>query len=285
MQDKKGGKKHKYARLEEWGMHEVDKNSFLYSGFEGVARGLDTERDESKPRSKYSKPAKDLEKAAVGTHSITNWLDKEVPATVGCKFPLKMEESKYPHCPKERETIEWSGTGIMFLEYFPTEECEPIDVCGTAPVAETADVCGTAPVAETTAGVGCVKDEEGYADVMDDVVDVVEDVVEKGVMTVENVVMRKKAVKVWVKLKNGLFGWRTRRTAIRRTKNVERLPPLALAENFIIDEKNGKDNIQTKSKFNSGGVLGESKSESKDCDLEREDYAKGRPAAKKLRTE
>ena len=121
-----------------------------------------------------------------------------------------------------------------------------------------------------------MKDEEGYADVMKDVVDVadvVEDVVKKGVMTVENVVTRKKAVKVWVKLKNGLFGWRTRRTAIRRIKNVERLPPLALAENFIIDKENGKDIIQTKSKFNSGGVLGESESENIDCDLEQEDYA------------
>ena len=55
--------------------------------------------------------------------------------------------------------------------------------------------------------------------------------------------------------------------------NVERTTPLTLAENFIIDEENGKDNIQTKSKFNSGGVLGESESENIDCDLEQEDYA------------
>ena len=183
VQDKKGGKKHKYARLEEWGVHEVDKNSFLCSGLEGVARGLNTERDKSRPRSKYSKTEKDLQRAAVGTRSITNWMDKEMPATVGCKFPLEMEESKYSYCPKKREAIEWSGTGILFLEYFPTEEFEPNDVCGTA------------PVAEATAVVWCVKDEEGHVDV-----------VEKDVMTVKNVVTRKKAVKVWVKLKNGLFG-------------------------------------------------------------------------------
>ena len=71
---------------------------------------------------------------------------------------------------------------------------------------------------------------------------------------------------------------------MRRTQNVEQTTPLTLAENFVIDEENGKNNIQTTSNFNSGGVLGERKSENIDCDLEREDYAKGRPAAKKLRT-
>ena len=34
VQDKKRGRKHKYARLEEWGMDDVDKNTFLNSGLE-----------------------------------------------------------------------------------------------------------------------------------------------------------------------------------------------------------------------------------------------------------
>ena len=68
-----------------------------------------------------------------------------------------------------------------------------------------ADVCGTAPVPEDTAVVRCVKDV---------------DVVKKDVMTVHTEVTRKKVVEV--KLKNGLFGWRNRRTAMKRAKNVER---------------------------------------------------------------
>ena len=269
VQDKKGGKKHKYARLEEWGLHEVNKNTFLNSGLEGVTRRLDTK---SRPRPKASKAEKDLERAAVGTRNITDWMNKEVPATVFFK---------YPYCPKQMEAIEWSGTGLMFLDYFPTEEFEPIDEYKSVKVE---DVCGTAPVQEDTAVVRCVKEVEGYVDMVDmGVKNLKNDVKNK-----KNEVTRNKAVKVWVKLRSGLFGWRTRRTAMRRAKNLEQSTPLTLAENFVIGVKNEKNNIQVKQikrKFDSGGVLGESESnKKKDCDLEREDYAEERTAAKKLRT-
>ena len=233
-----------------------------------MTRRLD---NKSRPKPKSSKAEKYLERAAVGTRNITDWINKEVPATVLFKFPLIME-SEYPYCPKQMEAIEWSGTGLMFLDYFPTEEFEPIDEYKSVKVE---DVCGTAPVQEDTAVVRCVKDEEGYVDM-----------VEMGVMNVKNEVTRNKAVKVWVKLKSGLFGWRTRRTAMRRAKDLEQSTPLTLAENFVIGVKNEK-NIQVKQrkrKFDSGGVLGESESKKKDCDLEREDYAEKRTAAKKLRT-
>ena len=270
VQDKKRGRKHKYARLEEWGMDDVDKNTFLNSGLEGVTRRLDTK---SRPRPKSSKAEKDLERAAFGTRSITTWMVKEVPAAVLYKFPLRIEVSKNPHCPKQMESIEWSGTGLMFLEYFPTEEIEPIDEYRSVKVA---DVCGTAPGPEDTVVVGCVKDEAGYVDI-----------VEKGVMNVKYDVTKNKAVKVWMKLKSGLFGWRTRRTAIRRVKNLERSTPLTLSENFVIGDKYEKKNILVKPikrKFDFGGVSGESESKEKDCDLEREDYDERRTVAKKLRT-
>ena len=137
-------------------------------------------------------------------------------------------------------------------------------------------MCGTAPGPEDTVVVGCVKDEGGSVDMM-----------EKGVMNVKYDVTKNKAVKVWMKLKSGLFGWRTRRTAIRRVTNLERSTPLTLAENFVIGDKYEKKNILVKPikrKFDFGGVSGESESKEKDCDLEREDYDERRTVAKKLRT-
>ena len=57
---KKGSRKDKYARLEEWGMQDVEVNSFLHSGLEGVTRGMDIS---NRARPKSSKAEKDLERA------------------------------------------------------------------------------------------------------------------------------------------------------------------------------------------------------------------------------
>ena len=117
--------------------------------------------------------------------------------------------------------------------------------------------------------VRCVKDEEGH--------------VEMGMMSVRNGVTRKNAVKVWTKLRNGLFGWRSKCKAKRRTGGVEQVTPLTLAENLGID-KNGGTQIQIKRKLDSGGVSRERESKDQDCDLEGTDYGDRRNAAKKFKT-
>ena len=91
------------------------------------------------------------------------------------------------------------------------------------------------------------------------------------------------AVKVWTKLRNGLFGWRSKCKAKRPTGGVEQVTPLTLAENLGID-KNGGTQLQTERKLDSGGVLRERESKDEDCDLERMDYDDRITAAKKLKT-
>ena len=130
-------------------------NSFLHSGLEGVTRGMDIS-NRARPRS--SKAEKDLERAALGSQKITSWMNK---TTAYYKVPLKTEESEYTYLPKQNEALEWSGSGLLFLEYFPKKEFE---TRGKNDSVKISGVCGTAPVLDDTAVVRCVKDEGGYVE-------------------------------------------------------------------------------------------------------------------------
>ena len=68
------------------------------------------------------------------------------------KVPLKTEESEYTYLPKQNEALEWSGSGLLFLEYFPTKEFE---TSGRNNSVKISGVCGTAPVLDDTGGEVC----------------------------------------------------------------------------------------------------------------------------------